>query len=114
MKVINDVVAVRRRSANTVIEIVGHKEHIGEVVAVGPGKYSKQGGKDIFVPTSVKEGEHVMFSWRAGMEREVEGETILFMRENDILCVLDPSEVTMTDNAAEETGRDCVGEFQIA
>lgn len=102
MKVINDIIAVKRRKANTRFEIVGHKEHIGEVIAVGPGVYTKVGGKDHFKPTTLQVGEHIMFSHRAGMEREVEGQDVLFMREDDVLCVLDPQSVEMTDNAAQE------------
>lgn len=113
MKVINDIVAVRRRKANTRFEIVGHKEHIGEVIAVGPGIYTKLNGKDHFKPTSLNVGDSIMFSHRAGMETEVEGESVLFMREADVLCVLDPESVEMTDNAADETDRECVGKVKF-
>jgi len=112
MKVIHDVIAVKRRKAHSRFEIVGHKEHVGEIVAVGPGTHTKVNGKDHFKPTTLQVGEHVMFSHRAGMEREVEGETILFMREGDVLCVVDPSEVDMTENAADEK-RECVAKVKV-
>lgn len=112
MKALNDIIIVKRRKANTVIELVGHKEHIGEVIAVGPGKLVESGGKQILIKNTLKEGEHIMFSHRAGMETDVEGEEVLIMRESDVLCVVDPEEIAITDNAADET-RDVVGEFNI-
>lgn len=110
MKLLHDVIAVKRRKANTVIELVGHEEHIGEVVAVGPGRLLKRNGKEILQPMTLEVGEHIMFSHRAGMEREIDGEMVLFMREQDVLCVLDPDQVKTTDSAQDEA-RECVGAF---
>lgn len=111
MKLLNDIIAVKRSKPNTVIELTDHKEHIGEVVGVGPGSYLKRNGKEYFIATTLEVGEHVLFSHRAGMERDINGETLLFMHEKDVLCVVDPKEVGLTDNAADEKGRECVGKI---
>lgn len=113
LKMLNDCVAVKRREANTIIELVGHKEHIGEVVAVGPGIYRIHRGKEYFQPTVVQPGMYVHFSHRAGQETVIDGETYLIMREPDILCAVDPESIKVTDNAADES-RDVVGVFNIA
>lgn len=112
MRALNDVIIVKRRESNTLIEIVGHKEHIGEVVAVGPGKIVESGGEDILIKNTLEVGQHVMFSHRAGMETNVEGEDVLIMRESDVLCIVDPDEIEITDNAADES-RDVVGVFDV-
>ncbi len=53
----------------------------GEVVAVGPGKKDE--------PTTVKPGQKVLYGKYAGTEITIDGEEYLFMRESDILGVLD-------------------------
>ena len=52
----------------------------GTVVAVGPGKPDE--------PTTVKEGDIVLYSKYAGTEVNIEGEVHLIMRESDILGVV--------------------------
>jgi len=91
IKALQDHVIVERESAHSVFEIVGHKEHRGIVVAVGPGKYRSdpETGRDWFCPMTVNAGDRVLFSHRAGMEQEIEGRKLLVMHEADILCVLE-------------------------
>jgi co-chaperonin GroES (HSP10) len=88
---ISDHVIVERESAHDVFEIVGHKEHRGTVVAVGPGKLRQDPttGKEWFCPMTVKAGDRILFSHRAGMEQTIEGRKLLVMHETDILCILD-------------------------
>jgi chaperonin GroES len=62
------------------------KPQEGKVVAVGPGKTNDDGNT---VPLSVKKGDKVLFSKYAGTEINVEGEEHLFIREEDILAVLE-------------------------
>ena len=112
MKALNDIIIVKRRKANSMIEIVGHKEHIGEVLAVGPGKITEVNGREILQKNTLEVGDHIMFSHRAGMETNIEGRDLLVMRESDVLCIVDPDEIKLTDNAADET-RDVVGVFDI-
>jgi chaperonin GroES len=62
------------------------KPQEGKVVAVGPGKTNDDGNT---VPLSVKKGDKVLFSKYAGTEINVEGEEHLFIREEDVLAVLE-------------------------
>ncbi len=110
-RLLHDVIAVKRRKANTIIDIVGHKEHIGEVVAVGPGKMIKNGKKEVLQVMTLQPGDKVMFSHRAGVEKKIGDDELLFMREADIICVVrDVDDIKITENAnTEERGRECVG-----
>ena len=62
------------------------KPQEGKVVAVGPGKTNDDGDT---VPLSVKKGDKVLFSKYAGTEINIEGEEHLFIREEDVLAVLE-------------------------
>lgn len=64
-----------------------NKPQKGKVLAVGPGKLSKDGK---YQPLEVKEGDTVLFTNWAGDEfKQAHGENILLMRAEDILAVLD-------------------------
>jgi chaperonin GroES len=56
------------------------KPQRGTVVAVGPGKKDE--------PTTVKEGDTVLYGKYAGTEITVEGNEYLIMREADILAII--------------------------
>jgi chaperonin GroES len=56
------------------------KPQRGTVVAAGPGKKDE--------PTSVKEGDTVLYGKYAGTEVSLEGEDFLIMRESDILAIV--------------------------
>lgn len=58
----------------------------GEVIAAGNGKTLENGDKR---PLDVKVGDHVLFGKYTGTEIKVEGETLLVMREDDIVAVID-------------------------
>jgi chaperonin GroES len=58
----------------------------GKVVGVGPGKLDEKGTR---VPLEVKEGDRVLFSKYAGTEIKMDGVEHLFMREDDILGVIE-------------------------
>jgi chaperonin GroES len=62
------------------------KPQEGKVVAVGPGKTNDDGNT---IPLSVKKGDKVLFSKYAGTEINIEGEEHLFIREEDVLAVLE-------------------------
>ena len=57
----------------------------GDVVAVGDGKILDNGEKR---PMAVKEGDRVIFAKYAGTEIDAGGETVLVMREDDIMGVV--------------------------
>ena len=56
----------------------------GTVLAVGEGKLDKDGN---MVPMPVKEGDRVVYGKFSGTEIEVDGETVLIMRADDIFAV---------------------------
>lgn len=56
------------------------KPQKGKVVAVGPGKKDE--------PTTLKEGDMVLYGKYAGTEIAVEGSDYLIMRESDVLAVI--------------------------
>lgn len=58
----------------------------GEVIAAGNGKTLENGDKR---PLDVKVGDQVLFGKYTGTEIKVEGETLLVMREDDIVAVID-------------------------
>jgi chaperonin GroES len=62
------------------------KPQEGKVTAVGPGKTNDDGKT---VPMSVRKGDRVLFSKYAGTEINIEGEENLFIREEDVLAVLE-------------------------
>jgi chaperonin GroES len=62
------------------------KPQEGKVVAAGPGKVGDDGKR---IPMDVKKGDRVLFSKYAGSEIRVDGVEHIFMREDDILGILD-------------------------
>ena len=90
---VNDRVVIRRKDplstssggiviANVAQETPGE----GTVVAVGPGAKS---AKDVLIPTTVKVGDHVLFSKASGIPTQIEGEDLLIMKEEEIFAVLE-------------------------
>ncbi len=57
----------------------------GTVVAVGPGKRDDSGKR---TPMDVKKGDRILFAKYAGTEIKIDGVEHLFMREDDILAVV--------------------------
>jgi len=58
----------------------------GEVIAAGKGKTTDNG---VVVELDVKVGDTVVFGQYAGTEIKSDGETLLIMREDDIVAVID-------------------------
>ncbi|WP_319521731.1 co-chaperone GroES [uncultured Desulfosarcina sp.] len=58
----------------------------GMVVAAGPGKQDEKGNR---TPLDVKAGDRVLFSKYAGTEIKIDDIEHLFMREDDILGVIE-------------------------
>jgi len=58
----------------------------GKITAVGPGKRDDSGKR---VPLDLKKGDRVLFSKYAGTEIKMDGVEHLFMREDDILGVIE-------------------------
>jgi chaperonin GroES len=61
------------------------KPQQGEVVAVGPGRTTDQG--QLIAPT-LKAGDKVLYGKYSGTEVTIEGESVLILRESDVLAKL--------------------------
>ncbi len=62
------------------------KPQKGKVVATGPGKLLDSGKRGTM---SVKKGDVVFYGKYSGTEVEVNHETVVIVRENDILAIVD-------------------------
>jgi chaperonin GroES len=60
------------------------KPQEGEVIAVGPGKFSEGGER---IKPEVKKGDRVLYGRYSGNEVTVDGHEYLIIRESDILAV---------------------------
>ena len=58
----------------------------GKVMAVGPGKMDDTGKR---IPLDVKRGDKILFSKYAGTEIKINGVEHLFLKEDDILGVIE-------------------------
>jgi len=58
----------------------------GKVVAVGPGKVNDDGER---TKPEVKKGDKVIYGKFAGNEIEVDGDTHVLLRENELLAVVE-------------------------
>lgn len=90
---LHDRVIVRRKeeermSAGGIVipDSATEKPIQGEVVAVGKGKILENGEVR---PLDVKAGDVVLFGKYAGTEVKVDGETLLVMREEDLMGVIE-------------------------
>ena len=62
------------------------KPQEGKIISVGPGKIGDDGKR---TPLNVKKGDKILFSKYAGTEIKIDGVEHLFMKEDDILGVLE-------------------------
>jgi chaperonin GroES len=58
----------------------------GIVVAAGPGWYATNTG--VFIPTTVKPGDHVIYNGSATTKVDIEGQEYICIKEMEILIVL--------------------------
>jgi chaperonin GroES len=61
------------------------KPQQGEVIAVGPGKFTDDGNR---VPSELKTGDRVLYGKYSGTEVTVGDEQYLILRESDVLAVI--------------------------
>ena len=90
---LHDRVIVKRLDAEhktasgiVIPDAAAEKPDQGEVLAVGLGK--RLGDGHVSAP-SVKIGERVLFGKYAGTTVKLEGQEVLVMRDEDILCVVE-------------------------
>jgi chaperonin GroES len=93
IKPMNDRVLVLRlkeeqKTAGGIIipDTAKEKPQEGKVVAVGPGKVGDDGKRTVL---EVKAGDRVLFGKYAGTEMKIDGVEHVFMREDDILGVIE-------------------------
>ena len=93
IKPLNDGVLVRRedeeqKSVGGIIipDTAKEKPQRGKVVAVGSGKKDADGKR---IPMEVKVGDRVLFGKYAGSEIKIENVEHVFMREDDILSIIE-------------------------
>ncbi len=90
-KPLQDRIVVVRKEAEemagliVVPEAAKEKPLEGEVVSVGPGRDMDDG---TIRPVSVKVGDTVLFGKYSGNELELDGRTLLILREADVLGTL--------------------------
>jgi chaperonin GroES len=90
---LNDRVLVIReeeeqKSAGGIIipDTAKEKPQRGEIVAAGPGKIGEDGKR---IPLEVRVGDQVLFGRYAGTEIKLDGEEHVFMKEDDILSIVE-------------------------
>ena len=70
-----------------VIPDMGKEKHLtGEVVAVGPGKYSITGE---FIPTTLKLGQNVILPQMGPVKVEIDREDYYICAENTVLAIIE-------------------------
>ena len=92
IKPLNDRVLVLRIdeeqiSAGGIIipDTAKEKPQEGKIIAVGPGKMGDDGKR---IPLEVKKGDRILFAKYAGAEIKIDGIEHIFMKEDDILGIL--------------------------
>jgi chaperonin GroES len=90
---LNDRVLVTRveeeqKTAGGIIipDTAKEKPQEGKIIAAGPGKIGDDGKR---TPLNVKKGDKILFSKYAGTEIKIDGVEHIFMKEDDILGVLE-------------------------
>jgi len=62
------------------------KPQRGKIVAAGPGKMGEDGKR---VPLEVKAGDRILFAKYAGTDIKLDGVEHIFMKEDDILSIVE-------------------------
>ena len=93
IKLMNDrvlVLRVQEKQTTTggiiIPDTAKEKPQEGKVVSLGPGKAGKDGKRTAL---DIKAGDRVLFGKYAGTEIKIDGVEHVFMREDDILGVLE-------------------------
>ena len=73
----------KKRGGIIIPDTAKEKPQEGEVIAVGPGKFSETGER---IKPEVKKGDKVLYGKYSGTEVTVDGNEYLILRESDILA----------------------------
>jgi chaperonin GroES len=88
-RVIIKAVAEEEKTASGIVlpDTAKEKPMMGEVIAVGDGKWDEDGEKRI--PVDVKKGDKVIYGKYAGTEyKTADGDDLLILRASEILAVV--------------------------
>ena len=92
IKPLHDRVIVKRieegeqaRGGIIIPDTAKEKPQEGEVIAVGEGKYKKDGTRQAL---DVKTGDRILFGKYSSSEIKIDGEELLIMREDEILGII--------------------------
>jgi chaperonin GroES len=88
-RVVVRAVAEDEKTASGIVlpDTVKEKPTLGEVVAVGDGKWDESGAKR--VPMDVKTGDRVIYGKYSGTEyKTADGDELLILRASEILAVV--------------------------
>jgi len=93
---LHDRVVIRRAEGDVkskggiiIPDAAKEKPQQGEVVAVGPGLRDNSGN---LVPLDVRVGDLILFGKWSGTEVTIDGETLLIMKETDIMGIVEKTE----------------------
>lgn len=78
------------------------KPQEGIVIAVGTGRYDKNGQH---VPMSVKEGDRVLFGKYSGSDIKIDGEEFLIIKEEEIFGILSGAAKPAAEREKATAGR---------
>ncbi|MBB2671264.1 co-chaperone GroES [Rhizobium sp. K102] len=99
---LHDRVVIRRAEGDVtskggiiIPDVAKEKPQEGEVVAIGPGRRDQSGN---LVPLDVKVGDLILFGKWSGTEVTINGQTLLIMKEADIMGIVEKTEAA--DKAA--------------
>jgi len=83
------IVGIKEKEKTTggiiIPDTVKEKPQEGKVVAVGLGKWDKNGKR---IPLEVKKGDRILFAKYAGNEIKIDGVEYLIIREDDVLGII--------------------------
>ena len=89
---LHDRILVRRFDSNDrtpgglfIPDNAKEKQDEGEVIAVGKGKILENGNVR---PLELKKGDYILFGKYSGTEIKVDGQTLLIMREEEVIGTL--------------------------
>jgi chaperonin GroES len=78
------------------------KPQEGEVIAVGDGKYGKDGKRQAL---DVKAGDRVLFGKYSSSEVKIDGEELLIMREDELLGIISRAGAAAGSAGGKKGGR---------
>ena len=84
--VVRPSVAEERTKGGIIVPDTAKEKPVwGEIIAVGPGKFSDEGK---LIALEVKVGDRVLYGKYSGTEVTIDGEELLIMRESDIFAIM--------------------------